>query len=495
MTLFPSLLCLTVLLLVGCSEKPAEKVTETPEETVDTRFRMYLVSNPPSETAIPVMERPPISEGPAGSPFGIIVTMTQLQPLWRSSLSCRLESPMGKTIFPIGEQNISFGTNEQGGSWVFIPVANDSPKYSAGAWKAVMGIAGVGEIPFGFAIAPPTAAQKAALADHEEAQKQVLRAFANFWVAFPHPDLKMTFVTSTKAWGITPQNKYNLFQAAGLSYECTQSYISDADRLNGISYRGTVGFGFTLHREYTPQKRWTDWRDVDRPSGPINETWQKYTGNNFADFDRSPQAPCMRFTVEKRDGNWVVTSREKARFINGVRRDDEATVAAAQAKKAEKEKEAEDLRKMEAAQRKEVARERAMEVKMAEWQAANEKGGRGYIPSPPPSTVSEFDIMLETDPLEGTGFQEKKPGADYGTNEDPVKNLLSSLVKEHTTFSSELFSGDEEVFPPPVEVIRILTENGPTERSSQKQLAESLESTAEEIKAQQLTTLKALEEL
>jgi hypothetical protein len=137
-----------------------------------------------------------------------------------------------------------------------------------------------------------------------------------------------------------------------------------------------------------------------------------------------------------------------------------------------------------------------MEVKMAEWRAANEKGGRGYVPSLPPSNVSEFDIMLETDPLEGTGFQEKKAGADYGSeNADPVKNLLNSLVKEHTTFSSELFSEDEETFPPPVEVIRILTENGPTERSSQKQLAESMESTAEEIKSQQLATLKALEEL
>jgi hypothetical protein len=486
---------LGLLALAGCGKKPAETTLEAPK--VDTRFRIYLVDNPtvPSEAAVPILERAPISQGPAGSPFGIVVTMTQLQPSWRSSLSCRLESPAGKAIFPFGERDLSFGTNEQGEGWVFIPVANDSPKYHAGSWKAVMGVAGLGEIPFGFAIAPPTAAQKAALADHEEAQKQVLRAFAAFWVAFPHPDLKMTFVTSTKAWGITPQNKYNLFQAAGLGYECTQSYISDADRLNGISYRGSVGFGFTLHRQYTPEKRWTDWRDVDRPSGPINETWQKYTGNNFADPDSSPQAPGMRFTVEKRDGNWVVTSREKARFINGIRRDDDATLAAAQARNAQKEKEAGEMREREAARRKEVARERALEVKMAEWRAANEKTGPGNISSVPPSAVSEFDIMLETDPLAGTGLQ-GKPGADYGQeNRDPVKDVLNSLLKERTTFSSELFSDDEEISPPPFEIIRMLTENGGTERSSQKQLAESLEATPEEIKAQQQATLKALEDL
>jgi len=444
---------LGLLALAGCGKKPEEKAVATPKETVDTRFRSYLVNNPtvPSEAAVPIMERTPISEGPAGSPFGIVVTMTQLQPSWQSTLSCRLESPAGKLISPIGERSLSFGTNEQGEGWVFIPIANDSSKYTAGSWKAVMGVAGLGEIPFGFAIAPPTAAQKAALADHEEAQKQVLKAFAAFWVAFPHPDLKMTFVTSTKARSGTPQSKYNLFQAAGLSYECTQSYISDADRLNGISYRGSVGFGFTLHRQYTPETRWTDWRDVDRPSGPINEAWQKYTGNDFADPDSSPQAPGMRFTVEKRDGNWVVTSREKARFINGIRRDDDATLAAALAKKAQKEKEVGEKRR------------EALASEMRRTQAGTRLG---------------------------------IPEVDYGENaSDPVKNVLNSLQKESTVFSSELFSEDEEISPPPFEVIRMLTEKGGTERSSQKELAESLEATLEEIKAQQQATLKALEEL
>jgi hypothetical protein len=42
----------------------------------------------------------------------------------------------------------------------------------------------------------------------------------------------------------------------------------------------------------------------------------------------------MRFKIECRDGNWIVTTQEGARFINGSRKDDDkATAAAAEARK------------------------------------------------------------------------------------------------------------------------------------------------------------------
>ena len=190
----------------------------------------------------------------------------------------------------------------------------------------------MGVIEYEFKVEGLTGDQKSALADHEEAREQAKRAFAHFWVVSAHQKLR-TYVTATAEKETEDVFKrYKLYQVAGMDYNSQQEFVTPADQLNGITYLGTVGFGFTLYRSFDPETGWAEWKDVNRPENALHYGWNRLTGAEYADPEKHQQAPSMRFKVECRDGNWLVTSSEGSRFINGNRKDDEKVKADAATK-------------------------------------------------------------------------------------------------------------------------------------------------------------------
>lgn len=95
-----------------------------------------------------------------------------------------------------------------------------------------------------------------------------------------------------------------LIQVKELDYDFSKKwFLTPAEELNGITYRGNGYFFFKLYRIYDADDGWSDWFDVA-------------TGNEWrpnADLLNLP----LSFSLLKRDGNWIVTGADGARFVNG----------------------------------------------------------------------------------------------------------------------------------------------------------------------------------
>ncbi len=450
------LLAAGVFGLTGCDKKSEGLTAEAAEvkSAAATWCQISLVDNPtqPPHLTIPVLDRLPLSRARLTSPFVIVVKVGPLAPFWKGEMSCSFKDPAGKSVVPFDGNPIPFqaeGTGTNG--WVTLPIKPDAPKYSAGTWELTVNVPTLGTSSHSFVIDPPTAAEQAALADHEEAKRHALKAFSSFWVVFPHKDLKNTYITATKPekTGSDVQSQFNLCQVARLKYTCTQSRLSDADRLNGISYRGEVGFGFSLYRSYSPEKKWEEWKDLNSARNVVEAGINKVFEEDYADPERSQQAPCMRFSVQKRDGNWIVTSKERARFINGVRSDDpEVAAEKKKIRDEEQDKKLAEIRKGLLAE--EVRRER----RMNSYGTVVDYSTESEIPESP---ASYFNRTLSEAGTEGT-----------------------------------LFSGD--TFQPSLAIVEQIVDETATKRADLKNTASELSLTPETSKQQQEATIAALGE-
>ncbi len=296
-------------------------------------YDVYLVDalEVQQQQRIPPEDHLRLSKASLSRPFGVVVRFYHLVPGRAYQVVCDVEDDDGVKILGDAPRNIQSATAEGTAYFPFIP---DREKHAAGDWTARVSVSGIGVIEYEFEVDGLTGEQKDSLADHEEAREQVKKAFAHFWVVAAHQKQK-TFVTATGERETEDLFKrYKLYQVAGLEYNSQQQYVTPADRLNGISYLGTIGFGFTLYRSYDPDTGWGEWKDVDRPENILHYGWNRLSGQEYGDPERRQQAPSMRFKIECRDGNWIVTTQEGARFINGSRKDDDkATAAAAEARK------------------------------------------------------------------------------------------------------------------------------------------------------------------
>jgi hypothetical protein len=370
-----------------------------------------------------------------------------MPPNWQGVLTFELEDPAGKTMAPYGRDPRPFEAGVSGIAWIYFPFSSDPQHFSAGMWKAKIKVPGLGDSEQSFAIDPPTEREKAALADHEEAKRHALKAFSTFWVVFPHKDLRNTFITATNGEKPTGevQGGFNLFQVAQLKYTCTQNRLNDADRLNGISYQGEVGFGFSLYRSYSPQKKWAEWKDLNSSENVIQAGLKKVWEEDYADPERLQQAPGMRFHVQKRDGNWIVTSKENARFINGIRNDDPAIIA----EKRRIEEEAD--KKKTAARQQRLALKELLTIPPS------------YPGAPPLDVLSGLEEFEETEPAD----------------------------QDHT-WEGLIFSG--EIFQPSLAIVSHLVDETATKRADLKSLASELSLSPETSKQQQEATMAALQE-
>lgn len=102
-------------------------------------------------------------------------------------------------------------------------------------------------------------------------------------------------------------------QIAGLAWNASKHIITEADTLNGVTYRGSISFRFRLFRFCKPEG-WTDWTDSLR--FPSSLVWALGS-------IRIPSALVLQgklnlhFEVLERDDNWFVTTSMGNEFANG----------------------------------------------------------------------------------------------------------------------------------------------------------------------------------
>ncbi len=272
-----------------------------------------------------------------------------LNPGLNYKASCEVKDPNGSLIVcdPISiEGDSDF-------NWVYFTVTPNPAKNVHGDWICSLGLNGTPVQQATLAMQQPSARELQSLADHEEATAQARRAFAHYWVSVPHQK-RTSFVTALheppsnktvrsgavisasqfdliangdqkKGEAIeAPPQKLHLFQVIDVNYETEQGIVSEADYLNGITYRGAALFTFGLYREFLPNsEEWTPWKDVQRPSGVLDEGLNFLTRQLRSQLAPlvglgEQQAPCMKFTIEKRDGHWIITTQGGAKMIDGV---------------------------------------------------------------------------------------------------------------------------------------------------------------------------------
>jgi hypothetical protein len=251
-------------------------------------------------------------------PFGVVAYFYNLVPKRAYQLSATVVDDDGQILQTNGARNLQSDT---GAGWVYFPFYPDLEKHRPGSWKAIINVSGVGPITHEFTVKDLTAEQKLTLAQHEEAREQAKLAFSHIWVVAAHQKIK-TYATATREnqGEAKALDRFYLFQVAGLDYRMEQLYLSQADKLNGITYRGVARFTFTVFRIYTPEAGWSEWIDLKRQDdeylAPMLEAWAQMFPTLAGKYD-TPFAPHMLFQLEKRDGHWWTVSQEGMRFTDG----------------------------------------------------------------------------------------------------------------------------------------------------------------------------------
>ena len=152
-----------------------------------------------------------------------------------------------------------------------------------------------------FSMTPPSQAEMAQLSRYENAREVVLRAFAQRWLG--HEGYYFGIVGD------------GMSQLEGLSYRSRTDYVSVADLLNGITYKGKVSFTFRAFRLFGNDGRWGDWQDTAEHSSSFSEfLGEAFPGSLPARFQKGFD---MNFTLQERDGHWRVWTDTGALYLNG----------------------------------------------------------------------------------------------------------------------------------------------------------------------------------
>ena len=147
--------------------------------------------------------------------------------------------------------------------------------------------------------------------------------YEQFMARIGHPVKKDEPVTKESAKDMQPPR---FVQMAKIRSRFVEAPVSDADKLNGINYRGSAAFTFGVFRFYREGKGWAGWVDVKRPETDFelmvaraiqtaNETF-----NIGPDVTSTPLTSGLRFEFYEQDGNWFVISDQGDLFVNGAAR-------------------------------------------------------------------------------------------------------------------------------------------------------------------------------
>jgi hypothetical protein len=305
-------------------------------------------------------------------PFGVVVLYEQLIPGKEYVPDVTLTDAAGKTVHR--EQYEGFKSDTPQG-FVMDLIEPDRSKHAAGEWLLEINLKDVGKVSQTINVLPPSAAEAASLMRSEKAREHVYMAFSNYWLGVtergeatfltgtePTPEQKAAEEAALKAQQaekekqdkeapIVDQAEYEQFMArighplknkepeskeparsakpprfvqmAKIRSRIVEGVVSDADKLNGITYRGAAAFTFEIFRLYREGEGWTGWIDVSRPETDFELMVARAIQSASQTFNLGPSITAtpltggLRFEFYEQDGNWFVISDQQHLFVNG----------------------------------------------------------------------------------------------------------------------------------------------------------------------------------
>lgn len=308
-------------------------------------------------------------------PFGVIALFDRLIPGKLYVPDVTLTDAAGNTVHRKQYEGFQSDTAQ---GFVMDLIEPDRTKHQAGEWLLEINLRDVGSVSQSINVLPPSSAEAAGLMRSEKAREHVYMAFSNYWLGVTERG-ETTFLTGTepnaeqkaaeaaarkeqqaakekqdKEAPIVERAEYEQFMArighpvkkdepaakesakdmppprfvqmAKIRSRFVESPVSDADKLNGINYRGSAAFTFGVFRFYREGKGWAGWVDVKRPETDFelmvaraiqtaNETF-----NIGPDVTSTPLTSGLRFEFYEQDGNWFVISDQGDLFVNGAAR-------------------------------------------------------------------------------------------------------------------------------------------------------------------------------
>ena len=200
----------------------------------------------------------------------------------------------------------------------------DYKTHRAGNWTWKAKVDGAGRYSAEVTVLPPTPSEMDDLTHYEQAREEVFRAFAYTWLTHNH-DYFTTIISRKnqqeyyyggRQRDSAPSESLALLQVRDLKFSFSRDCISDADRLNGISYSGSATFGFSLYRTWTRADGWGDWFDTVRYPNEFFAALAQFVGPE-APYQFRNQAN-LQFRFECKDGHWRVWSDTGLVFVNGA---------------------------------------------------------------------------------------------------------------------------------------------------------------------------------
>ncbi len=197
--------------------------------------------------------------------------------------------------------------------YVWVTMRPDYKMHKAGKWKWVVSVKGVGKFTTELGVLPPTPDELTDLARYEKARENVFRAFSRYWLGIDGT-FHTTICYQIRIDDYGQRLSVGAYvQVAGLEWSMAHGALSEADMLNGVTFRGEVSFSFRVFRYYREQG-WTDWQDCQQ----LPYAFTKIFGNVFSGVPAElDQKVNLTFYVMERDGNWFVTTPAGDEFVNG----------------------------------------------------------------------------------------------------------------------------------------------------------------------------------
>jgi hypothetical protein len=220
--------------------------------------------------------------------------------------------------------------------WTFVTheVTPNRAKHKPGSWKILLsGGSLLPKASLSYGVLPGTPAELEDYALYEQARESVFRAYAQYWVAvtnhFGAKPREAFYYTSLKPSEQPANSADKLFDGAeipkdsfligigGVRYGASKAWLSLADRLNGVTYKGQAQFSFKVLRLFK-NGRWTPWMDLQNVDATVWTEIHNMLGNVQAPFGME-QGFAMNYTFEQKDENWRVANDLQETFLNGKR--------------------------------------------------------------------------------------------------------------------------------------------------------------------------------
>lgn len=320
------------LIVVACTAS----LLAAPAEKNRGGFLFFLAGPhqaPPSEVK-------PITEISMTRIYSLLISLTNVEPQKPLTAKGTILDPRGKIDFTFERTWVPETTN----TVVGFPIISD-PDDLPGLYSWKVEIDGLGTLEEKFKLLPEPPNDTPM---HEQAAENAFLAFSKYWLGLDgdfflilarpgqtgsatvtnYVSIKTGVRTQEAPPDYSPKLPYfhgsdevpyfvevverdeilpsiqRVMQVKALDYDFSKTwFLTPAAELNGITYQGSGSFFFKLYRIYDASNGWSDWFEVG-------------TGNEWRANSHLQDLP-LTFSLLKRDGNWIVTGADGAKFVNG----------------------------------------------------------------------------------------------------------------------------------------------------------------------------------